>query len=204
MGGRWKDGQALREAPCPTVCALIETKRVCSSRKVVKLSVSFLNMSLLHSSPAYFPYPHCNLMCQFIYSQGFYFLEEEIKERKEHWKRSCNEACDFFSLQWSFSSVYLILKLDHMPFLMKIFFLYFSELFMEVTKCFVWNLKYLPQTEQWHFHSPFLRKLEAFLRLHKDKLWKMTQTPAASPHLTSSSLSSCVFSILIYAKQNFL
>lgn len=99
MGGRWKDGQALREAPCPTVCALIETKTVYSSRKVVKLSVSFLNMSLLHSSPTYFPYPHCNLMCQFIYSQGFYFLAEEIKERKEHWKRSCNEACDFFSLQ---------------------------------------------------------------------------------------------------------
>lgn len=35
-----------------------------------------------------------------------------------------------------------------MPFVMKIFFQYFSDLFMEVTKSFVWDLKYLPQIEQ--------------------------------------------------------
>lgn len=43
----------------------------------------------------------------------------------------CTQAWDVFSFQWSFSSVYLILKLDHMPLSMKIFFLHFSDLFME-------------------------------------------------------------------------
>lgn len=33
------------------------------------------------------------------------------------------------------------------------------------------DLKYLPLTDQSNHHGPFLRKLEAFWRLSKDKLW---------------------------------
>jgi len=54
---------------------------------------------------------------------------------------------------------------------MKIFFFHFSDFFIEVTKHFFWDVKYLPLTEQSHLHDPFLRKLEAFWRLSKDRLW---------------------------------